>query len=931
MDLTPKEKRKLEKLAKLFDEGDLAIAEHLLEIEERLEEEVPQIKDVLSRVRGDKGDKGEDGEQGPQGERGEDGSDGAQGPVGPAGKDGRDGKDGKDGKQGKDGERGKDGKDGKDGSPDTPDDVVEKIKKSSKKIPAEKVEMDLVYKRLADTENMARANAMPITTTFINGRRAKNFNFTGVTPTYDGDTVTIPISAGGSMAIGEEVTGASANRILYTDDNGDLSTDSSFTRDTDATYMAIVPASGKSTRFQQSTDLFSLGTLIGAGNKINGTGFQYKMTNNEWYFVKTADDTNVGGTFVSALGYINLITGAETYFEAHSGDIMGIVNDDEGIHVGFKVSDPEGMVIQGKNSTNAVNALSIFDGHATFGSGNLLFKVFNDGEMIATSPSVAGSTVYGHFIDRGSFGSTYDGSYQYGDDSGTSDFAQAGIADLSGASGSKTALYREYVDGDGVITFTERADHRGLDMDFVGATGKSSKLIISEQIAQLKFTQPSGNITSLVSAQSGRSIISWADSDLNGASINLSAEGIEMADLNANGDLAYIGAQTINTEQVSVLAYISSVDDITRSMYANRALVGRESTFIQDLGILLTADAPFFTGAGLDDLTAGAAYSGTVNGVVYKVEIDGTGTPDTFKWYKDGVLQASTVAITGAVQTLSDGQTVTFGATTGHTLGNFWTITIDTLKAPLLVIDTTGGTNKLIKLGDSSASIDGTLFFIDMTDHIISAITDGIFGVTSEADVVKFYVDVAASAVGINTDTPSAQLHIAAGSATAGTAPIKLTSGTLNTTAEAGAIEFLTDDYYGTRTTNAVRSKFVTGTTGRATGQTAANASVQTYANGAADASFEVSANILVTTSSAENFTVTVAYTDEGNTARTLTLPFVTLAGTSVAVINFANGAIPYEGVALHIRVKASTTITVATTGTFTGATYNVESIIKKI
>lgn len=46
--------------------------------------------------------------------------------------------------------------------------------------------------------------------------------------------------------------------------------------------------------------------------------------------------------------------------------------------------------------------------------------------------------------------------------------------------------------------------------------------------------------------------------------------------------------------------------------------------------------------------------------------------------------------------------------------------------------------------------------------------------------------------------SPSARLHVAAGTATAGSAPIKLTSGTLLATSEAGAIEFNADTFYGT-------------------------------------------------------------------------------------------------------------------------------------
>ena len=119
---------------------------------------------------------------------------------------------------------------------------------------------------------------------------------------------------------------------------------------------------------------------------------------------------------------------------------------------------------------------------------------------------------------------------------------------------------------------------------------------------------------------------------------------------------------------------------------------------------------------------------------------------------------------------------------------------------------------------------------------------------------------------------------------------------------------------------------------GRATAQTGANASVSTFTVGAADASFEVSANVLVTTATNHNFTVTCAYTDEGNTARTLTLTFGLVAGgvATTAVAN-ANGAVPYHGVPLHIRCKASTAITIATTGTFTTVTYNVEGVIRQL
>jgi hypothetical protein len=57
--------------------------------------------------------------------------------------------------------------------------------------------------------------------------------------------------------------------------------------------------------------------------------------------------------------------------------------------------------------------------------------------------------------------------------------------------------------------------------------------------------------------------------------------------------------------------------------------------------------------------------------------------------------------------------------------------------------------------------------------------------------------------------TPTAKLHVAAGSATASTAPLKFTSGTLLSSPEAGAEEFLTDDRYVTITTGAARKGYI--------------------------------------------------------------------------------------------------------------------------
>lgn len=76
-------------------------------------------------------------------------------------------------------------------------------------------------------------------------------------------------------------------------------------------------------------------------------------------------------------------------------------------------------------------------------------------------------------------------------------------------------------------------------------------------------------------------------------------------------------------------------------------------------------------GTGLNDVTWGTAFS-DVDSAYFEVEIDAAGTPDTFQWRKNGGGWTTGVSITGASQTLSDAQTITFAATTGHTVGDKW-------------------------------------------------------------------------------------------------------------------------------------------------------------------------------------------------------------------------------------------------------------------
>jgi hypothetical protein len=84
-----------------------------------------------------------------------------------------------------------------------------------------------------------------------------------------------------------------------------------------------------------------------------------------------------------------------------------------------------------------------------------------------------------------------------------------------------------------------------------------------------------------------------------------------------------------------------------------------------------------FDGSGLNDATWGTGSTAedlTYYEVVIDSELGGGGGVDTFKWRVNGGAWTEDVDITGAAQTLADGQQITFAATTGHTLNDQWVI-----------------------------------------------------------------------------------------------------------------------------------------------------------------------------------------------------------------------------------------------------------------
>ena len=139
------------------------------------------------------------------------------------------------------------------------------------------------------------------------------------------------------------------------------------------------------------------------------------------------------------------------------------------------------------------------------------------------------------------------------------------------------------------------------------------------------------------------------------------------------------------TKPLSTMPSTEFNDDIKNLMNAVKADINKRvgigtSSPSQKLDVAGSSQigTPVFTGSGLNDLTLGGEFNQPYTQTL-RIEIDGTGTPDTFKWSVDGgsTWVQTGVAITGSAQDLHYiGVSVTFANTTGHTVGDYWQVTL---------------------------------------------------------------------------------------------------------------------------------------------------------------------------------------------------------------------------------------------------------------
>ncbi len=168
--------------------------------------------------------------------------------------------------------------------------------------------------------------------------------------------------------------------------------------------------------------------------------------------------------------------------------------------------------------------------------------------------------------------------------------------------------------------------------------------------------------------------------------------------------------------------------------------------------------------------------------------------------------------------------------------------------------------------------------------------------------------------VGVGISAPTASLHLKAGTATAGTAPLKLTAGTNLTSAEAGAIEFDGTNLYFTNASNARKTVLADSVGVGAGGTGNTSFAYQTLTDGATvtwtvaglvnNATVTLGGNrALAFSGLANGMTGTIIVKQDATGSRTLTLP----AQCTNKVINGGAGAITLSTAANAIDILTFT------------------------
>ena len=226
----------------------------------------------------------------------------------------------------------------------------------------------------------------------------------------------------------------------------------------------------------------------------------------------------------------------------------------------------------------------------------------------------------------------------------------------------------------------------------------------------------------------------------------------------------------------------------------------------------LTAIAHSFLVGNNGATVAGSIYNnGNINignGIATNQRLFQVGQDTAFISFGSLVGSTSNWAIYGNQTSPSVSNFALRGSATATYLGATSSITLSINGSNNAVINTTGssflkaiiGSVNTAEIGSAILTVKGSGTGTALSFQTFQS--DGTTISSSVSDAGNFYIKNNLG-IGVLQASTTARLQIAAGTASSGTAPIKLTSGVLLSTTEAGAIEFLTDKFYQTITTGA--------------------------------------------------------------------------------------------------------------------------------
>lgn len=251
-----------------------------------------------------------------------------------------------------------------------------RIDEIEKKIP------EIPHKRLDDIERIAKANAMPITTSFINGVRAKNIDFTGAAVSYQGDKAVVNIPD--TNAVWGSITGTLSDQT-----------------DLQSAVDGRVPYSGATGAVDLNNQAFSAGNLTITGTYESIISAPTNVAGVINY--GSGDYWNEGYSYeinVYAFKYLN----GEKVFSPTSNS-SGTITDNGGNDTSYSidytwdaVSGADGYRViytsNGYNSYSGDYYLDVTDPYFTDGNGSYSFSYGNNvspNEVYSNANTINGS------------------------------------------------------------------------------------------------------------------------------------------------------------------------------------------------------------------------------------------------------------------------------------------------------------------------------------------------------------------------------------------------------------------------------------------------------------------------------------------------------------------------------------------------------------